>query len=47
SVQDFDKTDLLRSLEILSNMKEKNRIDSPFRNITKIQFGTYFDRRNG
>ncbi|CAF4401825.1 unnamed protein product, partial [Rotaria sp. Silwood2] len=45
-VQDFDKTDLLISLEILSNMKEKNRIDSPFRNITKIQFGTHFDRRN-
>ncbi|CAF4024654.1 unnamed protein product, partial [Rotaria sordida] len=46
SIQDFNKTDLLMSLEILSNMKENNRIDGLFRNVTKIQFGTYFDRRN-
>ena len=44
---DFDKSDLLMSLKILSKMRQYKEIDMPFRNITKIQFGTYFDRKNG
>ncbi|CAF3870306.1 unnamed protein product, partial [Rotaria sordida] len=43
---DFDKYGLLMSLKVLSKMRQSKRIDIPFRNVTKIQFGTYFDRKN-
>ena len=44
---DFDDSDLLMSLNSLSKMKQCTTIDMPFRNVTKIQFGTWFDRFNG
>ncbi|CAF2106113.1 unnamed protein product, partial [Rotaria magnacalcarata] len=39
-----DKSDFLMSLEILLKMRQYKGINIPFRNITKIQFGTHFDR---
>lgn len=44
---DFHQSDLLMSLKILCKMRQCKEIDMPFRNITKIQFGTHFDRVNG
>ncbi len=44
---DFDQTDLLMSLKVLCEMWQYKRIDIPFRNVTKIQFGTHFDRIHG
>ena len=44
---DFDELDLLKSFKILLKMRQYKGIDIPFRNITKIQFGTWFDRQNG
>ena len=44
---DFDDSDLLMSLNSLSEMKQYKAIDMPLRNVTKIQFGTWFDRDNG
>lgn len=35
------------SLEILSQMRENKTNSLAFRNVTKIQFGTPFDRRYG
>jgi hypothetical protein len=35
------------SSEILFQLRQYNEIDLPFRNVTKIQFGVNFDRRNG
>jgi hypothetical protein len=45
--KDFDKSDFLMSLEILSKMRQNTNIHIPFRNLTKIQFGTYFCQKNG
>ena len=45
--RNFDANDFRMSLEILSKMRQHNEIDMTFRNITKIQFGTYFHQRNG
>ncbi|CAM4944871.1 unnamed protein product [Rotaria socialis] len=42
----FDESDLLVSLKILSKMKLYKGVDMPFRNVTKIQFGTHLDRMN-
>ncbi len=44
---EFNKLDLSMSLEMLLKMKEFKEINIPFRNVTKIQFGTYFDRNTG
>ncbi|CAF3361200.1 unnamed protein product [Rotaria socialis] len=42
----FDESDLLVSLKILCKMKLYKGVDMPFRNVTKIQFGTHLDRMN-
>ncbi|CAF1547975.1 unnamed protein product, partial [Didymodactylos carnosus] len=42
----FNKSDLMMSSEILFKMRLYKGIDIPFRNVTKIQFGTCFDRMN-
>jgi hypothetical protein len=44
---DFDKKDFLMSLKVLCEMRQYKGIDTPFRNVTKIQFGTHFDRVQG
>jgi hypothetical protein len=43
----WNKSDLLMSSEILFQLRQYNGIDSPFRNVTKIQFGVNFDREDG
>ncbi|CAF4089302.1 unnamed protein product [Rotaria magnacalcarata] len=40
----FNESDCMMSSEILFKMRQYNEIDIPFRNVTKLQFGTYFDR---
>ncbi|CAM4966703.1 unnamed protein product [Rotaria socialis] len=44
--KDFDDSDLLMSLNSLSEMKQYKKVDMAFRNVTKIQFGTWFDRHS-
>ncbi|CAM4775044.1 unnamed protein product [Rotaria magnacalcarata] len=44
--KDFDDSDLLMSLNSLSEMKQYKKVDMPFRNVTKLQFGTWFDRNS-
>ncbi|UJR29132.1 hypothetical protein I4U23_010346 [Adineta vaga] len=41
----FNESDLLMSLEILSNMRQYTTIDMRFRNVTKIRLGTCLGRR--
>ncbi|CAM4816055.1 unnamed protein product [Rotaria magnacalcarata] len=41
---EFDKLDLSMSLQMLLKMNDFKGINIPFRNVTKIQFGTCFDR---
>ncbi|CAF0947683.1 unnamed protein product [Adineta steineri] len=43
---DMDKFDLMMSLELLSKMRQNMKLNNPFRNVTKIQFGMYFDCKN-
>ncbi|CAF1496216.1 unnamed protein product [Rotaria magnacalcarata] len=40
----FNESDCMMSSEILFKMRQYNEIDIPFRNVTKLQFGTHFDR---